>query len=422
MSKPRLFISHSSQDPILTAEVSKALVTASGTHPGFEVLVDTDCLQAGQEWPVQLHAMMAYAHAGLLLFTPAAMTRPDWIRKEAYILTWRRSLDPDFRVFYAFLDGVTQQQLTATGFEPAHLNLIQSLKSTEPEDIAAEIKTFGPPPLGNQTPFEQLTFYLAQNLKLDPEALNQLAGDLSAPPVLAWVQGSPGLGAGRIAARVLAGRFGLIGTLSALINALKALGIQKNSLKNVMRWVGPFWVSPEAAGRLAAATDDLWRNRTGGVAVINGECVVKYTAKMFVYKVHPFKFECQIADIEGGTHKADAEYYTAAICKWLRKRDLERPYDERVGYADEDDELRVQLKQRSPFLFVPIKAPDEETLETLRDNFPTVVFLLWTGSDLEQIAYVLPVIRLEPPVEQHAGEERIPAVDQRVECPWSVNA
>jgi hypothetical protein len=397
--QPRLFISHSSQDPILTAQVKTALASASGTHPGFDVLVDTDCLKAGQEWPIQLHAMMAYAHAGLLLFTPAAMKRPDWIRKEAYILTWRRSLDPNFKVFYVFRDGVTRKDLTASGFEPAHLNLIQALKATDPDAIGAEVKTYNPPPLGTQTPFEQLTFYLTQNLPSAASALNKLADDLGAPPLLTWLGDDGQLGAGRIAARVLAGRFGEIKDLTSLINTLKALNLQKPALKNVMRWVAPYWVSPEAVGRLAAATDDLWTNKAGGLAAINGECVTQYTAKMFVYKALPFRFECRIAEVESGTHKTDAAHFTSEICKWLRARDLERPYDERMNYPADDEGLMQKLKTLPPFLFVPIRVPDKVTLNTLRTNFPTVVFLLWTGEALEPVTADHAVVSLEPPVD-----------------------
>ena len=68
-----------------------------------------------------------------------------------------------------------------------------------------------------------------------------------------------------------------------------------------MRWVGPCWLSQEAVGRLAAVTHELWENRMGGWAVINGQSVVEYTAKMFVYKALPFKFRCRIAKVESGT-------------------------------------------------------------------------------------------------------------------------
>jgi len=397
-TKPRLFVSHSSDDRALTEEVVGALESPTPPHPGFEVLVDYDCLAAGQEWPDQLHAMMAYAHAGLLVFTEAAMNRPDWIRKEAYILTWRRSLDPNFQVFYAYRDGITYERLTKNGFEPAHLNLIQSLSATDPAAIGAEVKTYPAPASGTNTPFERLRFALSQHLKLEPDALESLAVDLSAPPVLPWLKGSVGLGVGRIAERLLAGRFGTMENLSTLINKLRELAIEKEFLSNVMRWVAPYWIAPEAVGRLAAVTDELWTKRTGGLAAINGKSVVRYTAKMFVYKTQPFKFECQVAEVEGGTHSGDADYYTSAICAWLRKRELEKPYDRRYAYSDNDTDLVDQLRDRSPFLFVPIKTPDSETLKELRNRFPTVVFLLWTGPKLDLVDYDLPVVRLEPEV------------------------
>lgn len=343
--------------------------------------------------------MMAYAHAGLLVFTPAAMTRPDWIRKEANILSWRQSLDPGFQLFYTLHNGVTRQELSSAGFDPADLGQVQALRATDPVDIATEIKRLNAPPVGMDTPFEELIFYFTQNLKLDAAALNKLADDLGAPAVLTWLGTSTASGIQRIAARVLAGRFGTLRTLSGVINVLTALGVQKPALKKMMRWAGPYWLAPEVSGRLATAAD-LHTKPDGGLAAINGNCVLQYTAKMIVYKTYPFRFNYLVSNFESGTHRVDAEYYTAAICNWLRKRDQKLPYDEQVGYPDDDGELMAQLKQRRPFLFVPIKTPDESTVQTLRANFPTVVFLLCTGPDLERIEYMqLPVIALEPAVD-----------------------
>jgi hypothetical protein len=401
--KPRIFISHSSQDRNLTEAVVKALSPPSANHPGFDILVDKDCLKAGQEWPVQLHAMMAYAHAGLLLFTRAAMDRPDWIRKEAYILTWRRSLDPKFKVFYVYLDDVTEQDLTDRGFAPAHLGLIQRLSSKNAVAIAEEIRTFETRSVEIKTPFEELAFYLGQHLKLDQAAVEDLATGLGAPPV-PWLPGEGNPGINRIAARVLAGQFGTIENLGSLIGKLKILNIPKESLKIVMRWVGPHWLPQEAAGRLAAVTHHLWENGMGGWAVINGHRVIDYTAKMFVYKVLPFRFQCRVAQVESGTAQPDADYYTRAICNWVRREDQLRPRDEQVGYPDDNDQLMQELKADEPFLFVPIRAPDKETVEELRARFPTVVFLLWTGKELESIGYDLPAISLEPAVDGQREE------------------
>jgi hypothetical protein len=400
--RPRLFISHSSKDVALTEAVAAALkVDDPPRHPGFEVLVDKDALQAGEDWPIQLHAMMAYADAGLLLFTRAAMKRPDWIRKEAYILTWRRSLDPSFKVFYTYLDDVKDADLTAGGFAPAHLNLIQRLQATEAAAIAAEVRGLTGARLQNQTPYEELVFYLSQHLKqLDPAALDLLADQLGAPAVAWWQPKGVSPGLARIAARMLAGQFGSVATLSTLVNKLKALDVGRSSLKILLRWVAPYWLPPETAGRLGAVIDGLWTNGQGGWASLNGNEVMAYTAKMFVYRARPFAFNCRVARIENPSHAGDANFYKKQICKWLRNEDNRLGDDERIGYSDDDDDVVAQVQKQLPFLFVPLRTPDEPTLKKLRDMFPTVIFLLWTGKDLEPIDYDLPVIPLEPPVDR----------------------
>src|SRR5262249_36374981 len=160
----------------LTDEVIAAIEPAVGTHPGFEPLVDFGCLTASDDWPNKLNAMMAFANAGLLLFTNEAMARPDWIRKETYILTWRRSLDPSFKVFYTSADeGRSERSLTANGFEPAHLQLIQRLAGRTAADIADEIRGLMPPaPSVEDTPFETLSLFLGERFRLTPAGVEWL--------------------------------------------------------------------------------------------------------------------------------------------------------------------------------------------------------------------------------------------------------
>jgi len=407
--KPRLFISHSSHDLALTQSVVAALEPPVAPHPGFEVLVDKTFLKGSDDWPFQLHAMMAFAHAGLLLFTRAAMNRPDWIRKEAYILTWRRSLDPSFKVFYVFLDDVTEQDLIDKGFAPAHLNLIQRLAATDPEKIAEEIRPLVPARRPG-TPFERLTLFLSQHLKLEADALDELAAELAAPP-LPWLPGGRSGSIGAIAARILAGQFGNIPDLGSLLNMLKVLGVQTESLLVILRWVAPYWLAPEAAARLAAVARNLWSNQIGGWALINGDSVADYTAPMMVFKALPFDFQYQIASIEGGTSDPGVEYYSHAICDAVRTADRAKDPKLRVGYPDDDTAMIAQLKKDKPFLFVPLKTPDRETLDGLRDRFPKVVFLLWTGPALEPLAFDLPVVALEPEID--GGREGTEYADWR---------
>ena len=389
---------------MLTREVSDLLGAADATHPGLEVLVDQQCLRAGVEWPAQLHAMMAYANAGLLLFTPAAMRRPDWIRKEANILTWRRALDPSFKLFYAFLDPAIEGALSSNGFDPANLGLVQRLKATDAAGIAAEVRREMPLRALPRTPLEELASYLGAHLKLDAAALAEVAESIDAPPI-PWLPDPVRVGVNRVAARLLSGRLGRIGTTSALINDLKARGIQAESLKIVMRWVAPYWLSPEAVGRLAAVICDLWEKRGPGVALINGNVVLRYTAKMFVFKTRPFEFQCRVVEMESGTSDPGVEYYTGAICNWLREEDRRGAPEEREFGSLDDAGIVAKLKRGKPYLFVPMRAPDRATLAELRKRFPQVVFLLWTGPDLEPL-YDGGAVLIEPQVDgEQEGRE-----------------
>jgi hypothetical protein len=392
----RLFISHSSHNATLTEQVAAALRAAVGAHPGFEILLDKDCLQPGLPWSTQLDAMMADAHGGLLLFTPEVLTQPDWVRKETLILSWRQSLDPAFRVFYTLLDGVQPADLDAKGFGPAELNRIQWLKNPDPAAMAQDIRTALPAGLAvADTPLEQLAFFLSLHLKFDTTTLDALAKKLQAPHVT-WNPAGPVAGLGRIAARILSGQLGAGNNLSELMKTLRTFGVTGDSLQLILRWVAPFWVSPDSAGRLADVVRDVWDQRRDRWATVNGKYLFKYTAKILIDKVRPLNLSGRVAaDIETSATAPDADYYTKAICAWLRAQDNDLPKSERTGYPADDVGLIKFLAKETPFLCVPLEAPDEDTLATLRTRFPTVVFLLHAETGRRPVYPALPVVDLD---------------------------
>jgi len=351
--------------------VAAALATATPPHPGYEVLVDKTCLAAGEEWPIQLHVMMAYAHAGLLLFTPAALQRPHWILKEAYILTWRRSLDEKFKVFYALLDGVTLEQIDAVGFEPAHLRLIQSLKSKNADDIADEVRKLGPQAPGPDTPLEELTDKVAHALNSIGANLGKISSKLGIPQ-LPFSLDPTQKEAAQIAARLIQGQFGTYGSLRGMINELKAYTVPNEALKNLLKWMAPHWLTPEASGRFSAVVSELWEESKGGWAAVGGQHLMDYTSLMLVDRVRPFEYGNRVAQIELGSDSNDAEYYTDQICEWIRN------HHEDVSYKGNDEAVMAKLRVDDPWLFVPIAPVDAETLTILRKRFPNVVFLIWT--------------------------------------------
>jgi hypothetical protein len=385
--QPRIFLSHSSKDPDLTKAVAAALSAPQPAHPGYDVLLDESVLAAGEEWPIQLHAMMAYAHAGLVLFTPAALQRPPWILKEAYILTWRRSLDQGFKVFYALLD-VTLQQIEEVGFEPAHLRLIQALSSKTPQAIADEVRRLGPSAPGAETPLEELTRKLAHALGTIGGNLGTISAKLGVPQ-LPFQLDPAKKEAAQIAARLIQGEFGRYGNVGNVIDDLRSYSVPKEPLKNLLKWIAPHWLTPEAAGRFSAVVQELWENSKGGLASVSGNHLVDYTSQMLVDRVRPFTFGTRIARIELGTDRNDADYYTQQICKWIRSQDHD------AQYPRDDDGIVKQLEQERPSLFVPIASVDDTTLKALRQRFPNVVFLIWTkpvGSSEGDIVALIPDI------------------------------
>ena len=116
----RVFISHSAhatEEP-LTQAFLDALIEAIKAENGFEPLVDQITLTAGDDWMQQIYAWLGLCDAAVLLLSPHAVTRGDsvWVPREANLLLWRRSLDPDFIIIPAFLGGLEAKDLKSNKF------------------------------------------------------------------------------------------------------------------------------------------------------------------------------------------------------------------------------------------------------------------------------------------------------------------
>jgi hypothetical protein len=126
----RIFISHSSH-----SDTAKRFVTElreSLQRKGFDVFVEFKDIQSADDWNKEIHERLASCHAGVLLLTPESITRP-WVLKEATILTWRRSLQPDcFKLFPIVFDGVTDQALEGQKFGPLVISSIQKSPAGRP--------------------------------------------------------------------------------------------------------------------------------------------------------------------------------------------------------------------------------------------------------------------------------------------------
>jgi hypothetical protein len=157
----RIFISHSShteQDREFVQALAEGL-----TAKGYKVLLDMRQLRASDDWNKELNEWLAGCHAGILLLTPHSVKRP-WVLKEATILTWRRSLDPGFKLFPRVFEGVSSEMLAQEKFAPLIINSIQKVSNNTPRAIATEIAQIIGAPVEVDTPLDRLAKVLADLL------------------------------------------------------------------------------------------------------------------------------------------------------------------------------------------------------------------------------------------------------------------
>jgi len=385
----RIFVSHSSKDNALTEQVRKLLAKS------YEVLVDTKALEGGQPWPVQLHEMMADCHAAVVLLSANAVAS-DWVLKETTILTWRKSLEKDFKLFIAQFPEVTEKQLKRARYEPLQHRLIQGIKSTKAAAIVKSVRESLEADAVQPvvTLFDKLVQGLADILEeLSEDVLKSVSQRLGAkaPPWRPGVAPMRALVTG-IAGKVLQGQLGAYPGLPDLMNELRATKLPAESLRKVLALVAPHWVNAEAAGRLGGLVDEQPGGLRCRAAALNGMHVKRYTGLMYVRRAFPLKFEQQVHGATPALAGNVRDHYAKSICAFCQKL---------PAFEDmEDQEIVERLSEADPWLFVVISPADHKALADLQKLFPRVRFLVWqTGAALDDATLPEGVVRLDPAVD-----------------------
>ena len=143
MSKPILFISHSTSNLPETnrcVEIKECLCLLL-SESGWDVFIDKHGINPGDKWRTEILHNLAHAQAGIILFNEEA-SNSDWVKAEALILCFRKSVNPDFQIIPVLLEGKTLHDTCFEQYEPFQLNEIQSIlddKPLSPKDFACEI-------------------------------------------------------------------------------------------------------------------------------------------------------------------------------------------------------------------------------------------------------------------------------------------
>jgi hypothetical protein len=129
-----IFISHSSkvatpgEDPRLTfaRDVRDRIHAKLKTH-GHTPLLDTVSLEAGVDWRARLHRWLAECDGAVILFDSLSVTS-DWLRKEATVLSWRRTLSSGLVLVPVFLGDFRTKDLKEAGFGSLDVDRWQAVR------------------------------------------------------------------------------------------------------------------------------------------------------------------------------------------------------------------------------------------------------------------------------------------------------
>ena len=382
-----IFVSHSSLDAKLTQDVCNRISAGSTPGSGYRVLVDVESLEADNDWPRYLLEWMARCHAAVLLLTENA-ARSKWVLKEATILSARRALDPSFKLFIVRFPD-TDDLLEENGYGPLFLSMIQHAGPNDPDSIAATVRQELGEATLSDTPFDTLVGRLADLLQdVKKNALDTVSRKLNTfPERLLLTSGERARQIERIARHLVCGDLGSYKGIDELIDDVQGSGAE--AVRGILRLVSPYWIEPAAAGQLPAILGSSPRR----AAALNGAKVANFTGQLYVRRAHGPSLRQQLIPIAGGSHDRVVEHVTQEICGYMRQR-WNTP-------SATNDEILAELSADRPrwYAILPPPLPDAETLTDLRDRFPTVAFILWTGQALLRDPSLPGVVWLQPEVD-----------------------
>lgn len=378
--KPLIFISHSAKDATAQQVLLKLYRALS---KDFEVLLDKERLRANDDWRDELHSWMALCQGAVLLLSEDAVCRSPWVKREATFLGYRREDDDNFKLITVMLPGVTTEKLQQGDFAPLKLDAIQAIKSGSPEVIVSEVLEALEPlreRVDVRTPLQEVEQIIAGIL------FREVERDLKYPQPLfdaAALMGKrlkwrAGKTYSEQLARELLGA-SLEKTVEVVGYLAKHFG-DKNKLEELLDYLKPFWVSPDAVLELPRMTKRPRRQRA---VCVNGV-------------EHPFTAECYILRACAGSTpwinvnvipkrgydevgKAHMRLIEQSIIKELA---YQLGFDEDAVIDDEEisDDLSDKEAQGEPFFILIPETFDEDLLEILRARFEAFTFFLLHGS------------------------------------------
>lgn len=364
MVKPLVFISHSAKDAF-ASEVLDALVRE--LEADFEVLLDRERLQPGDQWREEINTWIGLCHAAVVLFSRDALSS-FWVLKEATNLTWRRELNRGFLVVPVRLSDVDAAELDAPRFSPLALNEIQAAGGETAGSIAARVRARLEPvrtALNTQGPLHELEHQVAFVLR---------PVEQRAPGTLARIAGAVGVDLGvwdpahDVVSRFTRGLFHAGPERFAAVMQQLVPYLDEPGARQMLVILRPFWVEPQAAATIPQVTRRAPGERAVGVRAEWPD----FTGRAYIQRAC-CRYPSWTVVTTTGVGGEDA---AGALVREVRES-----LATVLGNSDDLDLLLEELEESEPLdpPFVIVRgdiAP--EALRRLRESFPTVtVFLCW---------------------------------------------
>jgi hypothetical protein len=320
---------------------------------------------------------LAECQVAILMLSRRALARP-WVLKEATILSFRKARDPAFAFLPLLLPGIDHAAIAAhPGFSALRLDVWQAFEAgVAAQTVASLVKQklagIQVPPT---TPLDRLQDVLENRIcQANAGALERACEDLLGETVAWSAETDRSRQRARVFARAITrGKLGRMVTLTGMTKVLNAAALAKEHLQKVLDLAASYWVEEEVAARLrsliGAGANSAW------AAAINSE-LVRSGVKMAVWRAQLPDISEDIYFIAGG----GSDNWGIELPERMFTAYYEGNKDEVFGV--EEAETVLSVRREPVFFVIPAPAPDQALLSTLRQRFPSVVFIVHTGSTL----------------------------------------
>ncbi len=389
MLAAKIFISHSTKAPVARRYLD-AVSEALGEDPRFEVLLDQNRLQGGDDWRGRIYGWMGKAHGAVLLLSEEALGS-TFVPIELAILSFRRCREEKFPLIPVLVGDVQPEDTQHGVIGDIDLNRIQYVRKPDPADAAREVVASLRRFFNNRVP------RTAREV-LEEQTASHLRDAGFTEADLAWVvEGLPKW----LAVQVDSGGDGGFSTFvhdlfrvdfDTACEALCKLAERRpkgiDSLLEVLDLVAPFWVTEKEA--IGIAERALYREKAKRLLALDVEYL--WTVRSFICRACLWSLSTNwICEVEPPDE--EAEHGLAS----LRRQFLEhldqaqaslRPTKRRQRLLPRRALQRAldKIEQRGKPLFVVLTrdwSVDEELLGGFREDFATpAIVVMGTGEKL----------------------------------------